>query len=90
MIDQLGTAKIKCFLGCERLFAESRGVRTRQEAGFINKSEPKRNANLFWGLGLDESADVLPVSVAKLLDGVQQPHLLPRVPLFAPIDAVAV
>ena len=56
----------------------------------IKKLELKRKACLFWGLGLDESADVLPVPVAKLLDGVQQPHLLARVPLLAPIDAVPV
>ena len=39
-------------------------------------------------LGLDEAADVLPVAVAELLDGVQQPHLLPRIPLLAPVVAV--
>ena len=44
---------------------------------FINKSEPKRNAlYLFWGLCLDESANVLPVAIAELLDGVQQLHVL--------------
>lgn len=41
----------------------------------------RRGDNTFWSSCLYVSSDVLPVAVAILLYGVQEPHLLPRRPV---------